>query len=124
MAVVLLIGACSDPRSPDSWLSDDFQASLRGSPTDRFVAHVREAVRQEQGADTWVSDVATDELLGLASLWCDAGGSRHSTVVGDELDRRDLDVSPGRSFLPGVPIDEIITRVADRHQPELCEDLA
>jgi hypothetical protein len=123
LVVLVLASACSDPRNPESWLSDEFQASLTGSTAERFVAHVREAVRQEQGDDTWLSDTPDEEILELASLWCEDGGSRQSTVVGDELDRRDLDVSPGRAFLPGVPIDEVVTRVADRHEPPLCEAL-
>lgn len=121
LAAALVMGACtSGPSDPTSWQSDEYLAALPEDPGAAFLVHVREAVGQEHGAGTWVEEMSDEELLELARLWCEAGARRSSTAIGDELAARDLDVNPGRAFLPPPPIDEVMTTVAWLHQPDLC----
>ena len=124
IALVLVLAGCSGgPSDPESWQSEEYRATLPAETGAAFVAHARYAVGQEVGRGTFVDLYPDNELLALAELWCD-DPSPYSSALGEELERRGVDLNPGRSFLPPPPIDLILVRVADMHQPQLCQALA
>lgn len=126
LSALILLGACGPPETlPDgspSWQSDAFVETLPADPVAAFVAHARAAVLQAHGI-TYVDDWEDGELVQLGRIWCDDGASVHSDVIGAELERRGVDVTPGRDFVPPPPIDELITRVASIHAARLCAAL-
>lgn len=122
MAVVAA-GCGAGPNNPESWLSDEFYASLPDDVEEAYVAHVRDAVAQEHGIATFVDEYADEQIAALAALWCAGDRTRFSSAIGDELRSRGVELNPGREFLAPPPVDTIMTRVADRHQPRLCDTL-
>jgi len=124
LALLLIVAGCATaPTNPSSWLSDEYFERLPEGVENAYVQHVRGATAQEHPGLTFVDEYSADQILDLASLWCEQNPSRFSRVIGNELAKRDVDISPGRDFLPPPPIDRIMTQIADRHQPALCEAL-
>jgi hypothetical protein len=122
----LVLSACASSQVTEgtiSWRSQEYFDRLPSNPVVAYPMHVRDAVLQEHGEETFVSQLDDDELIEFATLWCADEPSEFSSTIGDELDERGLDISPGREFLPPPPIDELMTRIADTHQPQLCEAL-
>lgn len=126
LVLFVFAAACGDRVATDGalgWLTDEYFATLPEDSAQAYAEHVRYAVEQEHGPETFVPGYADEDLVALAVLWCANGAGEYSRAIGDELRSRGDEINPTSGLLPPPPIDVLMTRIADRHQPQLCIDL-
>ena len=124
----IVAAACGDTASDLAdgslhWRNPEYLADLPADPRAAYPEHARLAVLQEHGPGTFLDGYDDGQILELARLWCADGSSRFSRVIGDEVRLRGANLNPSGEFMPPLPIGVALTRVADLHQPQLCDAL-